>query len=363
MNEKLVVFTLAFVIAVANGCVDGPGEATGGGSGGGSGGGTGGSTGAGGGEPVADAGQDGGKPSDPCEGPPGLYADDDCEVIADGLFAFTPRFVLWTDGAQKERFISLPPGTHIDASDPDNWIFPVGTRLWKMIIIAGKRVETRVLEKVQEGNGIAAWDYVSYAWDESQRKAKAVPQGVIDTLGMTHDIPSLSDCEQCHAPAATDMVVGFSAIQLNHEGTELSLEDLNEGGWFEDGQTISTIDADVPGDATERAALGYLHGNCAHCHADGIVPAPVGLKMRLYVGDTNVEGTEAYLTAVNQLSTWVAPGPTPLTVDRIEPGVPEQSAIWLRLSSGEMPLIGVDVVDPQGVAAVGDWIASLAEAQ
>jgi hypothetical protein len=36
---------------------------------------------------------------------------------------------------------------------------------------------------------------------------------------------------------------------------------------------------------TERAALGYLHGNCAHCHHDGEARVPVRLNLAQRVGD------------------------------------------------------------------------------
>ena len=48
---------------------------------------------------------------------------------------------------RKRRWISLPPGSAIDASDPDAWAFPVGTRLWKEFSFGGQRVETRYMER------------------------------------------------------------------------------------------------------------------------------------------------------------------------------------------------------------------------
>src|SRR6185436_16418070 len=45
----------------------------------------------------------------------GLYCDISRLVPATGVRSFRPRFALWSDGAQKRRFIQLPPGTQIDA--------------------------------------------------------------------------------------------------------------------------------------------------------------------------------------------------------------------------------------------------------
>ena len=48
---------------------------------------------------------------------------------------YTPNFALWSDGAAKERWLSLPAGTEIDTSDPDDWRFPDGTRAWKQFAV------------------------------------------------------------------------------------------------------------------------------------------------------------------------------------------------------------------------------------
>ena len=77
-----------------------------------------------------DAGSDGGPAT--CEGPPGLYVGGgDCTELAEGVRPFHPRYPLWSDDADKERFIYLPPGTQIDTTLPDRWEFPMGTRLYK----------------------------------------------------------------------------------------------------------------------------------------------------------------------------------------------------------------------------------------
>ena len=61
----------------------------------------------------------------------GLYADLRADALAPGVLPYRPQFELWSDGASKRRWISLPPGTRIDTSDMDSWQFPEGTKLWK----------------------------------------------------------------------------------------------------------------------------------------------------------------------------------------------------------------------------------------
>ena len=60
---------------------------------------------------------------------------------------YTPSTPLWSDGAQKQRWIELPPNTQIDISNPNEWTFPVGTKLFKEFRVNGKRVETRMFQK------------------------------------------------------------------------------------------------------------------------------------------------------------------------------------------------------------------------
>ncbi len=44
---------------------------------------------------------------------------------------FTLQYPLWSDGTRKRRWLCLPPDSTIDASRPDAWEFPRGTRVWK----------------------------------------------------------------------------------------------------------------------------------------------------------------------------------------------------------------------------------------
>src|SRR6187397_728352 len=70
------------------------------------------------------------KPLPATLGGTGLYLPGTLEVDPRNL-PFVPQYPLWSDGATKRRWIRLPEGESIDASDPDAWQFPPGTRLWK----------------------------------------------------------------------------------------------------------------------------------------------------------------------------------------------------------------------------------------
>jgi hypothetical protein len=180
---------------------------------------------------------------------------------------FTPQYPLWSDGADKQRLIALPAGTSIDAGDPDAWDFPRGTKLWKTFAHGGRAIETRLIERRPDG----AWRYAAYVWSADGRDAELAPaRGSVLALreapGSRYVVPSRGDCLACHA-GATVPVLGFAALQLSGPGPT-TLRTLAEQGlvrglprrWTE---TPPAIAAATP---TERAALGYLHGNCAQCH-------------------------------------------------------------------------------------------------
>jgi hypothetical protein len=280
--------------------------------------------------------------------------------VAEGVRAYHPRFPLWSDGADKECFVYLPAGAQIDSSDPDRWGFPRGTRLYKTFSRDGMRLETRLLEKTSDARGLDSWTLRAYAWSADQRTVSEVgPFGARDVLGTDHDVPTHQECVRCHSIAQDDVIVGFSAIQLAHVEGGVTLATLYDEGLLTD----PIAGADVPGDAREQAALGYLHGNCGNCHGG---PAPEhGLDLWIRVGASAVTETPTWTSAVCTCSVWSTTTTGGDVVDlRVAPGDPDHSVFVYRMGSrvatDMMPPIGSEQVDPDGVRAVSDWIASLA---
>ena len=274
----------------------------------------------------------------------GLHADD--------VHEFTPRFELWSDGLVKRRWIGLPPDGAIDSSDLDDWVFPAGTRLWKELSLDGRRLETRMLVKVGDQPG--AWRMAAYVWDEDQAEAWLAEAGEDDVLGSEHDVPGATTCLACHG-AARDRVLGFSAIQLHGEPAR-GLAPLVADGRF---STPLLPSAEVPGDATTRAALGYLHANCGSCHRPG-GGLRIGLDLSLRVDALDdVGATGAYVTAVDVHPSAADDGGEAL----VAPGRPDRSSVYRRMAARgtelAMPPVGSRLVDPAGLAVVEAWIAGL----
>lgn len=250
----------------------------------------------------------------------------------DSLPTYEPAYPLWSDGAAKRRWMVLPPGGTIDKSDPDHWVFPVGTRFFKEFSKDGKRLETRLIERVDD-TGDDDIDYWTgaFVWLDDESDAIFAEDGAENVRGTQHDVPSATRCRTCHG-GEPGFVLSVSAIQSGEHPP--------------------------PGDATTRAALGYLHANCGHCHDPmGSARPDVDLFLRLSVDDLTVEDTDAWQTAVGvELQAFTGAGFT----HRIVPGDAAASAVVFRMGQrgddDQMPPIATELVDESGVSAVEAWI-------
>lgn len=285
----------------------------------------------------------------------GLFADLKSETLGTGVQPFQPKYVLWSDGATKRRWMYLPPGTQIDTSDMDYWVYPVGTKIWKEFTVNGVRVETRMQYK--SGPNKSDWVMIAYQWRDDMSDADAVPDGVQNARGTPHDIPSASDCHFCHGNMK-DSLLGVTAIQLSHSLPGVTMTELISQGRLSNPPPAPFL---IPGDSTAEAALGYLHANCGTCH-NPVSSVYLTTPLRLWESTSmlsSVETTTAYLTAVGRPN-----GALP-QYHIIEPGYPSLSEMIIRMSvrgsasPPQMPPLATEIVDSVGVAKVSAWIASL----
>lgn len=310
-----------------------------------------------------DAGVDSGPPGPPCAEALGLYVDSTCENVGPDILAYSPRFWLWSDATDKERFIRFPEGSVIDTRNRDAWVFPVGTKIWKTFSLDGRRLETRVMEKTESGTGAFNWQFRTYRWSEDGTSVTEVVDGESNVLGTGHDIPSQSMCVQCHGPAgggSPDGVLGFGTIQLAHDDTETNLDTLAALELVS--EVVTDDEGAIPGDAETVAALGYLHANCGHCHgpaAGGAPPPGGGLGMWVQASRASISETAVYRTAVRAPAGWRDPMAPETALQRVAPGNPEGSAVFLRMGirgAGQMPQIATEVVHADGLAIIEEWI-------
>ncbi len=277
-------------------------------------------------------------------------------------FRFAPNNPFWSDGAQKFRFLYLPPGKKIDNANPDRWNFPVGSRIWKDFERDGVSVETRMLYKT--GPNSWDWDMAVYAWRDDYSDAEKLIFGKTNVKDTAHDIPSPKLCEACHSSGEMTRPLGLTAIQLPWaDENNLSLTGLMELNLL---THPLEVPYEIPGDDLARAALGYFDTNCGSCHFEGatFVEEDVPLRLNLTT-DTlaAVSLTNAYKTAINGKPLLNGLG----TQVYVHPGSPEDSFIYRRLAlrdgklGWQMPPIATESADHKAMDLISEWINSLSE--
>lgn len=297
----------------------------------------------------------------------GLYSDIATKVVASGVRAYAPAVPLWADTATKQRWILLPPGTKIDATDPNEWTFPVGTKVWKEFSRDGKRVETRLFEKIEAG----FWARTTYAWNADDTDATVsggadIPWG---TDGGIYHIPTPDECDQCHR-GRTDHILGFEQVSLGLAGaTGLTLPELVAEQLISPVPALTSLTVGDDGTGAAAAPLEWLHINCGTtCHNDNANSTAYGSSMRLRLDPTQLDGRSS--AGFDSLTTTVgvlASTPSWSGQTRIEPGDPSHSLLVELISNrgtdnpvaNQMPPIAtllVDVTDTQNVIG---WIGKM----
>jgi hypothetical protein len=307
----------------------------------------------------------------------GLFVTGSVTTVRPDVISFSPQYPLWADSATKRRWIALPPGTAIDARRPDAWEFPHGTRFWKEFAL-DRRVETRYIERLADGS----WRFATYVWNEAGTDADLAPPEGIPALpvasapGGQYVIPSEPDCRACHEGGAVP-VLGFSALQLSPDRDPLAPH--------VDKAPTSTSNAYLPGlvaagllrnlpralldqpprivaaSPIERAALGYLHANCGHCHSPpnetgASVPAEIVLAQTVAGGFDGGAMRRALLSASSRFRQDGLPQPARV----IEPGHAAASVLTLRMRTRnprvQMPPLGTAVPDSAALSILEQWI-------
>ena len=285
----------------------------------------------------------------------GLYRGAGLDAQAPAL-AYEPGYPLWSDGGDKRRAIVLPEGASIDGSDPENYLMPLGTLIFKTFAFrtpqspdAAVPVETRLLRLKGDGWELAAW-----AWDDDARDAqlldlrKSQTRDVLDDDGnvVAHAIPSHLECRQCHE-SSTSEVLGINELQLARSG---SLGELAPRITPEPRPPYARLPEHGP---LTSSVLGYFVGNCVHCHdgIDGGAASSFDLRPDVALANLIDQPTASSATADGI---------------RIAPGKPDESILYLAvkgtsaLEVKDMPPLGVARRDPSAVKLLSDSISELA---
>lgn len=286
---------------------------------------------------------------------PRLLSETGCMDPADpsqpgpGLIPYTVNVPLWSDGAEKERWMALPDGQTITIEADDHWTLPIGSVLVKQFRVAGQLVETRLLMRHDDG----LWAGYTYLWSEDGSDAVlARAGGSIETPDGTWNLPTSAQCIACHT-GASGQSLGTETAQFNGDFTYPNGATSNQ---------IATLDrvgvfASSPGDPAALStfadpARAYLHVQCAHCHRpNSTAPGELDLRETTPLADMHACGETPNETNVGVEDALI-----------LAPGEPERSTIPLRMrASGadRMPPLGTVEIDSAGVALIEDWIRGL----
>ena len=282
---------------------------------------------------------------------------DDPSQPAEGLVPYGVSAQLWSDGAEKQRWMAVPDGEVVTVDAEHQLQFPVGTVLVKSFSRDGQRLETRLMVHHDEDG----WAGYSYAWSPDGTTATYSPGGSAIPVPSGHwQVPSTAQCMQCHTQAS-GQTLGLELGQLT-EPVEYGpgriadqLTTLMHIGLLED---VTDVDfeplpaVDDAGASLEARARAVLHTNCSNCHREG--------------GTGRSEMDLRFMTPLSEMGACdVAPESGDLgTADArlIAPGDPDRSMIAVRMGVrglGQMPPLATQAVDTEGLAVVRDWIASM----
>ncbi|HMO32840.1 MAG TPA: SO2930 family diheme c-type cytochrome [Lacibacter sp.] len=284
---------------------------------------------------------------------------------------------LFSNYAEKARFIRLPSGKKAVYHETGLFQLPVGTVLIKNFYYPldfrqpekGRRIlETRLLAHRESG-----WATYQYIWNAEQTDAVFEPVGDIVSVLFTdahgknvqfrYVIPSQAQCLGCHKTSNRIQPIGMAARHLNGDyayatGTKNQLQYWKEQGWIDlpEGPHPSNAAWDREASGTvEQRARAYLDINCGHCHSKEGPARTSGLFLDIH--ETNP-------TALGILKTPVAAGRGSgnRSYD-IEPGKPERSILVYRMHTNDpgiaMPEIGRELVHKEGVALISRWIKEM----
>ncbi|HVU54233.1 MAG TPA: hypothetical protein VHD83_04225 [Puia sp.] len=243
---------------------------------------------------------------------------------AAGFTMYDLATTLFTDYAEKQRLIKLPPGSQLRKTGDGLPVFPDGTMLVKTFYYyhdkqdtaRGKRlIETRVMA-LSDGQ----WIWGTYLWNADGTEAMLTNASSRvriewrDALGanraVRYVVPSHGDCAKCHNTAGRFMPLGpmVRNLRLGPVFTS-SLPDWRDSSY-----------------SLQQRVGSYLDVNCAHCHNPDGFCARSGLDLRW----------GAALTDGRALRKMVK-----------------------FMKKGRMPLIGATIVHQEGVALMEAYLKNL----
>jgi uncharacterized repeat protein (TIGR03806 family) len=305
----------------------------------------------------------------------GAFKDARRLIASDGLIPYDLIVPFWSDGAEKQRFISIPSEEKIKFAPTGEWIFPNGTVFVKTFALATnetdsqslRRLETRLLVRDNAGSVYG----VTYKWRADGSDADLLTTNLTEaitvrtTTGVRTQLwyyPSRQDCLTCHTPTA-GYVLGVKTRQLNREFSYPTGASDNElRAWNHIELFDTNLDEAAPekffklarlDDATrsiEDRARSYLDANCANCHRPGGTVAYFDARFDTPLTRQNLVGGRVLIDQRIDGARVVAPNDI------------WRSILFMRANTTEpfkMPPLARNTIDEHGMKLLRQWIESL----
>jgi len=290
------------------------------------------------------------------------------------------NMALFSNYAEKLRFIRLPDGMQASYTDDGVLELPKGTVIIKIFFYEkdfrkpgqGRRIlETRLLVHEEKG-----WIAYPYVWNEEQTEAFYDVAGdvkkvsYINTAGkrisIDYIIPNKNQCKGCHLRNNKMTPIGPTAVQLNKDYYYSSGKQNQLGYWQQHGLLNGLQNLDSVGkyasledksQSLDSRARAYLDVNCGTCHHPQGPANASGLFLH-YDQDASVE------MGIMKSPVAAGRGAGKNSFD-IVPGKPHKSILSFRMQTNDpgiaMPELGREQVHKEGVMLIKEWIKQMKE--
>lgn len=301
------------------------------------------------------------------------------------VFPYDVNAPLFSDYAEKARFIYLPAGAQMTYQPDAAFDFPVGATIIKNFYYAQEAdrriVETRLL--LRESTG---WKALTYVWNAEQTDAllevagSTLPVQWRPATGkaqqLEYIVPNLNQCKGCHSYDGRFVPIGITVRQLNLDTKPVDnqliawqkLGYLNLPPGFDPATAPRLADyrlsdaalqqqhpALPPADYTTARARAYLDANCAHCHNPHGPASTSGMFLGMEEQDPEKLGVGKPPVAAGRGSGHRRYG--------IVPGKPNESILVYRMESDDpgirMPELGRQLAHKEGIDVVKAWIREM----
>ncbi len=291
------------------------------------------------------------------------FFEGDAGKPSSALIPYNLRTPLFSDYAEKQRFIYLPAGGTMSASADGKLQFPIGSALIKSFGYPDESGKLRVLETRVLLHRAGGWVALPYVWRADGNDADLRIGGTRIPVEFDHggtkasisySVPNKNQCKQCHSSG--DEIMPIGPVWQNMEFPRAGDRDR----FLREMPLLAKLSPEAKWDDAKSGTLNarahsYLRVNCGHCHAPSGSASNSGLFL-----DGSAKDPASYGMGKRPVAAGRASGDFDFIVEQ---GRPDRSILLHRMKSTDsgiaMPELGRAMVHDEGVKLLDDWIAAM----